>query len=156
MARMRGGNLGVSRGFSKAVNKWTKETIERSEEAFKLGSLDFFLALRDATPIDTGYLRSSLTIGKNGVVPAGPRAAYGSVYNDVSALDALAGLKLGDKVTMVYNAPYAMRLNYGFTGYDRLGRYYSQAGRFWVEAVGARYVSIMRSAASRLKGSTAL
>lgn len=152
MARIRGGNLGVSRGFSKAVNKWTKETIQRSEEAFQIGTLDFFIALRDATPIDTGYLRSSLTVGKNGTVPAGPNAEYGSVYNDTRALDVISQLKLGYKVTMVYNAPYAMRVNYGFIGYDRLGRYFNQAGRFWVEAISARYVSIMRAAATRLRG----
>lgn len=156
MARIRSGNLGISRGFSKAVNKWTKATIQRSEEAFQMGALDLFIALRDATPIDTGYLRSSLTVGKNGSFPAGPRAEYGSVYNDTSALDVIGTLKLGDKITMGYNAPYAMRVNYGFTGYDSLGRYYNQAGRFWVEAISAQYVSIMRRAATRLRGSTSI
>jgi len=152
MARIRNGNLGVSRGFSNAVNKWTKETEARSEEAFQIGSLDFFLALRDATPIDTGFLRSSLTAGINGSVDAGPPAAYGSVSNDTAALGVFSRLKLGDKVTMVYRAGYAMRVNYGFMGADSLGRFYNQAGKFWVEAVSARYVSIMRAAASRLRG----
>lgn len=152
MARIRNGNLGVSRGFSNAVNKWTKETIERSEEAFQIGSLDFFLALRTATPIDTGFLRSSLTAGINGSVDAGPPNAYGSVSNDVAALGVFSQLKLGDKCTMVYRATYAMRQNYGFTGYDSLGRFYNQAGKFWVEGVSAKYVSIMRAAATRLRG----
>lgn len=156
MARIRGGNLGVSRGFSNAVNKWTKETEQRATEAFQMGSLDFFLALRDATPKDTGFLRSSMAAGINGSVAAGPPNAYGSVSNDVAALDVFSRLKLGDKCTIVYRAPYAMRLNYGFTGYDSLGRYYNQAPRLWVEAIGAKYVSIMRAAATRLRGSTAM
>ena len=156
MARIRSGNLGISRGFSQAVNKWTKQTEQRCEEAFQMGALDLFIALRDATPIDTGYLRSSLTVGKNGSFPAGPRAEYGSVYNDTSALDVIGTLKLGDKITMGYSSSYAMRVNYGFTGYDSLGRYYSQAGRFWVEAISSQYVSIMRRAASRLRSSTAM
>lgn len=151
MARMRNGNLGVQRGFSSAVNKWTKETIARSEEAFQVGSLDFFLALRDATPIDTGFLRSSLTAGINGSVDAGAPNAYGSASNDTAALSVFSRLKLGDKVTMVYRATYAMRQNYGFVGADSLGRFYNQAGKFWVESVSARYVSIMRAAASRLR-----
>lgn len=125
------------------------------KEAFQMGILDFFIALRDATPIDTGYLRSSLTLGKNGAIPAGPNAEYGSVYNDGRALDVIGSLELGDRVTLVYNAPYARRLEYGFTGYDSLGRYYNQAGRHWISAVGAKYVSIMRRAASRLRSSTA-
>jgi len=156
MARIRQGNLGVSRGFSSAVNKWTKETIQRSEEAFQIGTLDFFIALRDATPILSGYLRSSMVVGKNGSIPAGPNAEYGSVYNDTRALDVIGSLKLGDKATIVYTAPYSLRQNYGFTGHDSLGRFYSQAGKFWVEDVGSRYVSIMRNAASRLRSSTAM
>jgi len=151
MARMRGGNLGVSRGFSSAVNNWTKQTVERSDEAFQIGSLDFFLALRDATPIDTGALRASMAVGVNGNVPSGPFNEYGSVSNDTEALSQIGRLKLGDKCTIVWRAPYAMRLEYGFIGMDRLGRYYNQAGRFFAAAVSSRYVSIMRAAASRLR-----
>lgn len=153
---MRGGNLGVSRGFSAAVNKWTKETEQRATEAFQMGSLDFFLALRDATPILSGFLRSSLTVGINGAIQSGPPNAYGSTSNDMAALDTFSRLKLGDKCTMVYLASYSMRQNYGFTGYDSLGRYSNQSGKYWVEAVSSKYVSIMRNAASRLRSSTAM
>lgn len=156
MARIRSGNLGISRGFSQAVNKWTKQTEQRCEEAFQMGALDLFIALRDATPIDTGFLRSSLKVGINGALPSGAPNAYGSVSNDTEALGVIAQLKLGDKVTMGYSSSYAMRVNYGFTGYDSLGRYYNQAGRFWVEAISAKYVSIMRRAATRLRGSTSM
>jgi len=154
MARVNG-SVGTTRGFSNAVNKWTKQTKERSEEAFQIGLLDFFMMLRDTAPIDTGFLRSSLTVGKNGNIPHGPNAAYGSVYNDTRALSVLDGLKLGDRVTMVFNAPYARRLEYGFVGADSLGRFYNQAGRYWITAAGQKYVSIMRAAASRLRSSTA-
>jgi len=148
---VKGGNLGTSRGFLQAVNKWTKETKERSEEAFQIGMLDFYIAMRDATPIDTGFLRSSLTIGKNGSIPQGPNAEYGSVYNDSRALDTIGSLKLGDRAFLVYQANYAMRQNYGFTGYDSLGRGpFNQAGSFWVQRTGSRYRSIMRAAASRI------
>ena len=151
MARIIKGNLGGNRGFSSAVNKWTKETVERSEEAFKMGCLDYFIAMRDATPILTGFLRSSMTAGINKEVVAGAPNKYGSVSNDTSILGVIANLKLGDKFTMVYRATYAMRQNYGFTGFDSLGRYYNQAGKHWFEAVNSRYVSIMRAAATRLR-----
>lgn len=155
MARVKG-SVGTTRGFSASVNRWTKETKERSTEAFRMGILDFFIHLRDTTPIDTGFLRSSLTLGRNGAVPSGPNAEYGSVQNDVQALDVIGQLELGDRVTMVYNATYARRVEYGFVGYDSLGRYYNQAGRYWITAAGKRYVSIMRAAASRLRNSTAV
>jgi hypothetical protein len=154
MARV-GGSVGTSRGFLQAVNKWTKATKERSEEAFKIGVLDFFIHLRDTTPIDTGFLRSSLTAGINGNVPSGPNAAYGSVYNDQRVLSVIDQLKLGDKITLVYQATYARRLEYGFSGADSLGRFYNQPGRFWITAAGAKYASIMRAAATRLRNSAA-
>ncbi len=135
MARV-SGSVGTTRGFSASVNKWTKQTEERMKEAFQIGILDFFIELRELTPVDTGYLRSSLTLGKNGSIPAGPNAEYGSVYNDSRALDVIGSLELGDRVVMVYNAPYARRIEYGFVGYDALGRYYNQAGRHWISAVG--------------------
>jgi hypothetical protein len=151
-----GGNLGTSRGFLNSVNKWTQQTKERSEEAFKIGVLDFGIELNENAPIDTGFLRSSLTAGINGAIPQGPNAQYGSNYNDQRLLSTIQKLKLGDRITLVYQAPYAMRLEYGFTGQDSLGRNYNQAGRFWVAKTGARYRSIMRAAASRLRGGTAL
>jgi len=152
MARVRG-SVGTTRGFLQAVNKWTKQTVERSEEAFKIGVLDFAIHLRDTTPIDTGFLRSSLTAGINGQLPSGPNAEYGSVYNDTRLLDVINNLKLGDRIMLVYQATYARRLEYGFTGTDSLGRFYNQAGRFWITAAGQKYSSIMRRAATRLRNS---
>lgn len=154
MARISGG-VGTSRGFLQSVRKWTKQTKERSEEAFQIGVLDFAIALNEAAPIDTGFLRSSLTAGINGSVPQGPNAEYGSNYNDQRLLSTIGQLKLGDRITLVYQAPYARRLEYGFTGADSLGRFYNQAGRFWIAQTGAKYRSIMRAAASRLAMSAA-
>lgn len=152
MARISGG-VGTSRGFLQSVNKWTKQTKERSEEAFKMGVLDFALELDQTAPYDTGNLRSSLVAGINGAIPQGPHGAFGSVYNDQRLLSVIDQLKLGDRITLVYLAPYARRLEYGFTGQDSLGRFYNQPGRFWISAAGQKYRSIMRSAASRLRNS---
>ena len=147
---------GTTRGFLNSVNKWTLATEERSNEAFRNGSLDFYDALSDATPVLTGNLRNSLTATVNGYTTTvtGPGSnpqdntyrsgAESSIANIMSA-------KIGDKITYAYSATYFRRLNYGFTGYDSLGRFYQQAGRFWVQSVGARYRSIMRAAATRLR-----
>lgn len=155
MARISGG-VGTSRGFLQSVNRWTKATKERSEEAFKIGVLDFAIALNEAAPFDKGFLRSSLTAGINGSIPQGPNAEYGSNYNDQRLLNVIGQLKLGDRITLVYQASYARRLEYGFTGVDSLGRFYNQPGRFWISSTGAKYRSIMRSAATRLRNSTAM
>lgn len=148
---------GTTRGFLAAVNKWTKETEERSTEAFQNGALDFYDELSKATPVLTGNLRNSLVAQVNGEgvnTVTGPGSnATDSTYRSGAeqSISAIMGLKLGDKVSYVYHATYFRRLNYGFTGFDRLGRYYNQAGRFWVQTVGMRYRSIMRAAATRLR-----
>ena len=155
MARI-SGNVGTSRGFLQSVNRWTKATKERSEEAFKIGVLDFAIALNEAAPIKTGALRSSLTAGINGNIPQGPAGEYGSVYNDQRLLSVIDQLKLGDKLTLVYLAKHARRVNYGFSGFDSLGRGpFNQSGYFWIEKTGAKYRSIMRNAASRIAMSAA-
>lgn len=147
---------GTTRGFLQAVNKWTKETPERAEEAFQNGLLNFYDALSDATPVDTGNLRNSLTATVNGssTTVTGPGSSSGDSTFRSGAESSIANImsaKLGDKVSFTYNATYFRRLNYGFTGFDSLGRFYNQAGRFWVQRVGAQYRSIMRAAATRLR-----
>lgn len=144
---------GTKRGFLKSVNKWTLETKERSLDAFQDGCKDFYDALAAATPVDTGNLRGSLVASVNGSTESqGPTNLFYQEGNGAAESYAnIDGAKLGDKIIYRYRATYWRRLNYGFVGFDRLGRLYNQAGRFWIEQVGARYRSIMRAAATRLK-----
>lgn len=151
MARIRG-TAGTTRGFIQAVNKWTRETEERATDAYREGVKDFYDELYANTPVDTGNLRNSLRATKTGMIeqqfPSGP--GY-NASSQASAYQVIDSLELGEKVTLGYAATYARRLNYGFVGYDSLGRLYNQAGRFWIEAVGSRYRAIMRAAATRLR-----
>lgn len=147
---------GTTRGFVQAVNKWTLETQERSNEAFRNGALDFYDELSKATPVLTGNLRNSLVATVNGNTSSvtGPGNSSSDSTFRSGAETSIANImnaKIGDKISYMYNATYFRRLNYGFTGFDSLGRYYNQAGRFWVQTVGARYRSIMRAAATRLR-----
>lgn len=156
MARI-GGSAGTTRGFLSSVNAWTKQTEERSEQAFQNGLLNFYDALSAETPVDTGNLRNSLIASVNGTASpsvTGPgNNSSDSTYRGGAeqSIGNIMSAKVGDRVSFIYLASYARRLNYGFTGADSLGRVYSQAGRFWIEAVGARYRSIMRAAATRLR-----
>lgn len=148
MARIAGG-VGTSRGFLASVNKWTRETKERSEEAFKIGVLDFVLELDRTAPYDTGNLRSSLVAGINGNVPQGPHGAFGSVYNDQRILTTIEQLKLGDKITLVYLAEYARRLEYGLQGWIVSGGSIISLDVFGLPQRGR---SIVPSCAARLLG----
>lgn len=155
MARI-GGSVGTSRGFIQAVNKWTRETEQRSEEAFQNGALDFYDALARETPVLTGNLRNSLVAHVGGVTQTvtGPgNTSSDSTFRGGAeqSIANIMGAKIGDKISYVYHATYARRLNLGFVGFDSLGRFYNQAGRFWIERVGSQYRSIMRAAATRLR-----
>ena len=148
---------GTSRGFLKAENKWTKETEQRSEDAFQNGIMDFYDALRAATPVDTGNLRDAWVVSKNGQAiqtvtgPGDSPNVSGNRSGIEQSLGTITNLKVGDRVDIMNQATYYRRLEYGFSGFDSLGRYYNQPGRFFAAQVGAKYRSIMRAAATRLR-----
>lgn len=150
MARVRG-NAGTTRGFLQAVNKWTRETDERVEAALQNTALEFFYALRRATPVLTGNLRDSLIAGPKGTVTTAVTGPSEARSGEEISIAAIMGLNTGDRVEFVYSATYAMRQNYGFVGTDILGRTYNQAGKFWIEAVGSQYRSIARRVATDLR-----
>lgn len=52
---------------------------------------------------------------------------------------AIAGLDLGDVLRFAWTAPYAMRIEAGFTGTDSKGRSYNVPGRHFVGANAARF-----------------
>ena len=143
----------TTRGFLQAVNKWTKETEERSTDAFREGAKDFYDALESNTPRLTGNLRGSLvaTVGGNPEASGPTNLDYAEGSGRAESYVNIDNAKLGDRIAYRYRALYWARLNFGFTGFDSLGRFYNQAGRFWIEQVGARYRSIMRAAATRLR-----
>ena len=69
-------------------------------------------------PVDTGFLRASLCADTSGM------PSVGGVPLEV----ALLKVEIGDTVYAGWTAEYAMRMEYGFSGPDSLGRVYSQAG----------------------------
>lgn len=145
------GSVGTTRGFSNAVNSWVKKAQDRRQEAYHEGLKDFRDTLLANTPIDTGNLRASLQTSNAGEIMAGPYKEYGSAYNVASSNAVIDAAGDGDRVSFVYRAPYARRLEYGFTGIDSLGRSYNQSGRYWIKATSAKFVSIMRAAATRVR-----
>jgi hypothetical protein len=52
---------------------------------------------------------------------------------------AIAGMEIGDVVRFAWTAPHAMRIEFGFTGTDALGRSYQQEGRFFVMHNAAQF-----------------
>lgn len=148
---------GTTRGFLNSVNAWTKETEQRSEEAFQNGILDFVDELRRETPVLTGNLRDAWVVSKSGAPistvtgPGDTPNASGPRSGIEQSIATIMSLKLGDKASIMNQATYFLRIERGFVGYDSLGRFYNQQGRWFAARVGAKYRSIMRAAATRLR-----
>lgn len=91
----------------------------------------------EATPVDTGNLRAhwqpSLNAPSNVADPGDPGAKIAlTVIN----------LRLGQTFYMTNSAAYALRIEYGFVGADRLGRVYNQPGQFFVARTLAAWPAI--------------
>ena len=88
------------------------------------------------TPVDTGFLRGGWqpTIGGipapqgDGEHPLDPGGGIAVANIGLKA----AELEPGELFVMANFTVYALRLEYGFVGEDSLGRYYNQAGRYFV------------------------
>ena len=145
---------GTTRSFLATVQRSVAKMEANSEEIYQNICLEFYNALSAATPVDTGNLRNSLvaSVGGNQQMVTGPGMnPSDSAYRGgaETSIANIMGVKVGDKVSYMYHAPYFRRLEYGFVGFDSLGRYYNQPGRFWVKRVGSQYRSIARSVAAR-------
>lgn len=104
------------------------------------------------TPVDTGYLRGGWqpSIGDiPGPKPTQPFDAGGAIAMADFAVS-IAELKLGDTFYYTNATVYARRIEYGFVGEDSLGRYYNQAGRFYVTNNVAQWGSIVAQKSKEL------
>lgn len=88
-------------------------------------------------PVDTGNLRSSViasTEGKTGQVGG----------SDPALVFAL--MKVGQTVWVGWTAAYAMRMEYGFRGADKLGRVYDQQGNHFLSTAVQQWPQIVDGA----------
>lgn len=98
-------------------------------------------------PVITGNLRNSLMASTAPpTVSDGPFAG-----SDVSMGISGWSPEKGNPLYLGWQAAYARRINYGFTGTDSLGRNYNQGGRFFLEAHAARWQKYVDIAAADFK-----
>lgn len=127
------------------------------------GVQDVLETIITRTPVDTGFLRNSYYAYLNDLVmtPDAAKAGEGGDKKQapadktgaaamLSLQSVAATMEIGDKLWVRNSAAYAMRLEYGFTGTDSLGRVYDQAGRAWIRGALAEAPSIMLEAAQRV------
>lgn len=89
------------------------------------------------TPVDIGFLAGSWqpTLGKPAEVDTATPEKGGAIPSPADSLArislVIAGMKLGDRYCQINNAAYALRVEYGFTDEDSLGRQFNQRGQFY-------------------------
>lgn len=113
-----------SSDFAGQVRAFTDRARARQEAIFKV-SAERVLERASVPksqggrmPVDTGFLRNSARASTEGVPSRESR--------DPPLVFAI--MELGDTVTVGWTAAYALRMEHGFVGEDKLGRTYAQQG----------------------------
>ena len=100
-------------------------------------------------PVVTGNLRNSL-LASTAQMPATRPGPFSAPQTDL----VIGGWNPRTQTTLYigWQAEYARRINYGFTGPDSLGRVYNQVGRFFLETYAAQWQNYVDRAAREVGG----
>jgi len=138
----------MAQTFTAQVQRFADLTKSKMEAVVKKSAERVFEAAQTpkvqggSMPVDTGFLRNSFVAELNGGgVTSGPDA-YGLV---------IANYELGDAIFGGWTAEYAIRMEYGFSGEDALGRTYNQAGNFFALNAAMQWQSIVAQEAERAR-----
>lgn len=107
-------------------------------------------------PVDTSFLQNSLQPSTEGIPTMRPDHTGEDQpphYANAAAIEAaISNMKLGDVLHFGFTAAYAARQNYGFVGWDSLGRYYNQTGNLFLERAVQQWPEIVAREQRRLAG----
>lgn len=139
-----------SAGIRKQINVITTHT----DTVWKNILLDFYDVMFNNTPFITGNLRNSLhaTVSSNAVSVTGAGLSSEEIATFSGYNQSIANImtaEVGQRVRFAYLATYAARVNYGFNGFDSLGRFYNQTGHFYLERSASMFPNVANAAASR-------
>jgi hypothetical protein len=143
--------------FAAQIDAWATESADRLERIWKASSQELgSIANRNPPlPVDTGFLRASFQASTEAMPSINSKAtnkdrnAAPSDFGQISAVIATA--TLGQTVYMGWTAAYAMRLEFGFSGVDSLGREYNQPPIGFARLAAAQWPSIVSSVVAEAK-----
>ena len=129
----------MARTFEAQVSAWVRKSERRIEAVFKESAQRVINQARESTPVDTGFLRASLTTTLNApITDIQFRPPDGRAPDDGGASIAavIAGASAGDTVYAVYAANYATFVEYGARGRPGVGMV-RRAAQNWQSIVRA-------------------
>ena len=131
----------MAKSFADQVGQFVEKTQRNLDAVFKQSTQEVFEIAQTPKgaggrmPVDTGNLRASLAMYLNGTPSAKGESGYSIT---------VASAKFGDRIQGVYEGvDYALRMEYGFVGEDKLGREYNQKGNFFVGNAVAQWDDIV-------------
>ncbi len=117
----------MQHSFTAQIDEWVLKSKARMLAVFQTATQFVIEDMLDRTPVDTGYLRASLTVKFNTPAPIRPNnvPSEGATRNSYGmptqyAL-AIAGSKIGQTIYASYTAAYALPVEYGFRSYSGAG-----------------------------------
>lgn len=150
----------MSANFADQVKAFTDKVKLRNEAIFKTSAAR---VLEQASitegnggkmPVMDGFLVNSSMASLEGV-PSGQSEpekdkTYSAPVNEDPALTFLK-MKVGDTVTVGWSAAYAMRMEYGYSGKDSLGRTYDFQGKGFLRAEVQKWDATVAAVTEEIK-----
>jgi len=138
----------ANKSFSASVRAFAGKTAMQMRDVFAESVQDVMDTAQlpkekgGRMPVVSSQLRNSVASGLNG--------SFGATGPD-SYIVTLSEMELGDVARFAWTAPYARRIEFGFTGTDSLGRSYAQSGQHFVGAAAAQFPQFVATNAARIK-----
>ena len=133
--------------FTASIANWEKKTLALQRKIAVASVLDVIndaqkpVAKSGFMPVDTGNLRNSITMELNASEVSKGNGDEPS--GDTAIILAITKFEIGDIIAINWTAPYAMRINYGFSGEDSLGRTYNYTGTMFRDKAAAKWQNIV-------------
>lgn len=139
-------------GATAVVEGWVHETEGLLEDLIRKSVQELVKEMQTTSGngglnrIDQGWHVASFQLVLNGEPQLPTRKApegEAPAWSGAEIALQIAGMELGDTITGSYGMEYSMRLEYGFTGVDSLGRTYSQPAYAFVRSAAANWPAIV-------------
>lgn len=146
----------MGKSFTAQVGEWAAQTEKRLEAVFRDSAQTVANEMRKPKggggnmPVKTGNLRRSL-LASTASMPGIRPGVTNFPDNDTQINLVIAGATLGQTIHLGFQAEYARRMEYGFTGKDALGRTYNQAGNGFVRLTAQRWQQIVEQSAKTVQ-----
>lgn len=139
--------------FTASVDQWVRQTEARMLAVFRTAAELVIDDVISRTPVDTGFLRASLTVTLDGPLPIRPNATGGGsfAYQTPAYSLAIAGADLGDTIYASFVAAYAAHVELGTNGRAGVGMV-RLAAQNWPQHVSQAVAAAKARVASNVRG----